>query len=262
ISNYEKALGQGTHPANLISNNAHDCLEFPIISEPTHLMSPVFGSSQVGFGDSYQASRKQSSSSALTSLTTCHCSSMVLETLTRVSGESVDGKTHQIHQALDMIKKILNHLSVGATCQTCNHQSDLMMLITTTFEKSIDSFDRSLKRYKSRITTSEWQSLDMFFGQESSFSSSGEATQLSFSSIDASQNDLGLEKLKTISFGEYCVDQREEQLLLVAVLVKCQIRKLAQFHSKIQALAALRKWEMHRVLLDQVGQKIRALYLK
>ena len=45
--------------------------------------------------------------------------------------------------------------------------------------------------------------------------------RLCTSTVDMLQHDIELEVLEKISFGEYCVDQREEQLLLVSVLVKC-----------------------------------------
>ncbi|PVH96877.1 hypothetical protein DM02DRAFT_658807 [Periconia macrospinosa] len=259
-SNSREAVGGEINPKNLISSNAHDSLEFPIIPESPHRMAPPSGSSQAGLEDSYQAAREQNLSPVSTLPVTCHCSSMVLDILKTVGGGSVDGETHQIHQALNMTKRTLDQLSVGVACQTCNYQSDLIMLITATFEKAIDSFDRSLKRYRRKITESERESLHLFFRKEDGSSPSGEVTQLCTPSTDRSHHDFGMEVLETISFGEYCVDQREEQLLLISVLVKCQIRELARFHSQIQALAARRKWEMHRILLEQVQQKIRALY--
>ncbi|KAF5845908.1 hypothetical protein GGP41_008383 [Bipolaris sorokiniana] len=44
MRNGEKALGQATHPTDLISNNAHDLLVFYIIPESTHRMPLTSGS--------------------------------------------------------------------------------------------------------------------------------------------------------------------------------------------------------------------------
>jgi len=109
----------------------------------------------------------------------------------------------------------------GVACHKCKYQSDLIILITATLEKAIDLFDCLLKHYKSKITELEWQCLNLFFREEDCSSPSGDTMRLCTSTVDMLQHDIELEVLEKISFGEYCVDQREEQLLLVSVLVKC-----------------------------------------
>ncbi|KAJ6276970.1 hypothetical protein J3E71DRAFT_347955 [Bipolaris maydis] len=85
MSNGEKALEQEMHPADLISNNAHDSPGFNTIPESTHRIPQISGCSQLGLEDSYEVSQKQNASSVSTSLATCYRSSMVLETLQKVN---------------------------------------------------------------------------------------------------------------------------------------------------------------------------------
>lgn len=150
--------------------------------------------------------------------------------LERLEMEVKSMSVRNVDRLLGFQKSALIQCNAMLDCQRCNATSSFMMLLVIISQRMMISFEGLL------------QILEECFPR--------------LSDNDEPCQQAECTKKRLVFLGEFEIDKREEWACLIGGLIMLQLKSLATFLERLNGFASGRKWDTHRVMLNDIERQM------